>query len=149
MRYRNHYPMCCLIQEHQRHKSHALKYASLEANCQFLVGTGKNHEKCTLNCDWSAANGGLRDGASPAPEPCVQRKICTQQLVRQEKRPQILTFGSGDRPVGWGSSTQKGWWPKSSCPPSRVCLPCVQKVSAKNIRATFSFPNSSLCPPKV
>ena len=57
----------------------------------------------------------------------------------------------------------KGWWPKTSCPPSKVCLPWVskggiwdvpgflpgcpgplavfQKVCAKKLRAHFPFPN--------
>ena len=29
-------------------------------------------------------------------------------FFRQERRAQRLTFGSGDRPVGWGSSTRRG-----------------------------------------
>ena len=29
--------------------------------------------------------------------------------------------------MGWGSSTRRGWWPKTSCPPSKVCLPWVSK----------------------
>ena len=31
--------------------------------------------------------------------------------------------------MGWGSSTfhAKGWWPKSSCPPLKVCLPWVRQ----------------------
>ena len=61
-----------------------------------------------------------------------------------------------------GGFHAKGWWPKSSCPPSKVCLPWVskrgiwdvpgilpgcpgplgvfKKVRAKKVRAHFSFP---------
>ena len=29
--------------------------------------------------------------------------------------------------MGWGSSTRRGGCPKTSCPPSKVCLPWVSK----------------------
>ena len=44
---------------------------------------------------------------------------------RQEKRAQRLTFWVR-RPLGGvGVFHAKGWWPKSSCSPSKVCLPWV------------------------
>ena len=36
----------------------------------------------------------------------------------------------------------KGWWPKSSCPPAKVCLPWVSKRGISNFVRIFSFPNS-------
>ena len=77
----------------------------------------------------------------------------------KKKEHKDKLFGSGDRPVEWHA---KGRWPKSSRPPTKVCLPCVskegnlwdvprillgcpglfggvQKVCAKKVRAHFSF----------
>ena len=48
-------------------------------------------------------------------------------LVGQEKRAQRLTFWVRRPPGGVGVFPAKGWWPKSSCPPSKVCLPWVSK----------------------
>ena len=50
-----------------------------------------------------------------------------QERIRQEKRAQRLTFGVRRPPGGVGVFHVKGWWPKSSCPPSKVCLPWVSK----------------------
>ena len=47
--------------------------------------------------------------------------------IRQEKRAQRLTFWVR-RPLGGvGVFHAEGWWPKTSCPPSKVCLPWVSK----------------------
>ena len=46
---------------------------------------------------------------------------------RQEKRAQRLTFWVRRPPGGVGVFHAKGWWPKSSCPPSKVCLPWVSR----------------------
>ena len=68
-------------------------------------------------------------------------------------------------PGGVGVFHSKGWWPKTSCPPSKVCLPWVfegrnlgcpgifvgmsrtlggvQKVCTKKVRTHFSFPKDS------
>ena len=48
-----------------------------------------------------------------------------KQEFRQEKRAQRLTFGVRRPPGRVGVFHAKGWWPKSSCPPSKVCLPWV------------------------
>ena len=56
----------------------------------------------------------------------VSRQIRTPTPGILPGCPERLTFskfGSGDRLVGSG----KGWWPKSSCPSSKVCLPWVSK----------------------
>ena len=45
--------------------------------------------------------------------------------IRQEKRAQRLTFWVRRPPGGVGVFHAKGWWPKSSCSPSKVCLPWV------------------------
>ena len=44
-----------------------------------------------------------------------------------EKRAQRLTFWVRRRPGGVGVFHSKGWWPKTSYPPSKVCLPWVSK----------------------
>ena len=50
-----------------------------------------------------------------------------QQFFRQEKRAQRLTFWVRRPPGGVGVFHAEGWWPKTSCPPSKVCLPWVSK----------------------
>ena len=81
--------------------------------------------------------------------------------IRQEKRAQRLSFWIRRPPGGVGVFHAKGWWPKTSCPPSKLCLPWVskrgiwdapgilagcpgalgafKKFSAKNVCAHFSF----------
>ena len=81
-------------------------------------------------------------------------------LFRQENRAQRLTFGLRRPPGRVGVFHAKAWWPKSSCPPSKVCLPwrksgmsqefCqdvpdpwrCSKSLCKKVHAHFSFPNS-------
>ena len=41
----------------------------------------------------------------------------------EEKRAQRLTFWVRRPPGGVGVLHAKGWWPKTSCSPSKVCLP--------------------------
>ena len=63
-------------------------------------------------------------------------KIFTKQcssLIRQEKRAQRLTFWVRRPPGGVGGFHSKGWWPKSSCPPSKVCLPWVSKEGIRDV----------------
>ena len=94
----------------------------------------------------------------------ILNQLPLQIQIRQEKRAQRLTFWVRRPPGGVGVFHAMGWWPKSSCPPSKVCLPWVskrgiwdvpgilpgcffrtlggvQKVCAKKGRAHFSFPN--------
>ena len=54
-------------------------------------------------------------------------KTCTLKL-RQEKRAQRLTFWVRRPPGGVGVILAKGWWPRTSCSPSKVCLPWVGKI---------------------
>ena len=49
------------------------------------------------------------------------------EFIRQEKRAQRSTFWVRRPPGGVGVFHAKGWWPKTSCPPSKVCLPWVSK----------------------
>ena len=49
------------------------------------------------------------------------------EKIRQEKRAKRLSFWVW-RPLGGvGVFHAEGWWPKTSCPPSKVCLPWVSK----------------------
>ena len=52
---------------------------------------------------------------------------CGLPTFRPEKRAQRLTFWVRRPPGGVGVFHAKGWWPKSSCPPSKVRLPWVSK----------------------
>ena len=82
-------------------------------------------------------------------------------LFQAKKRAQRSTFGSGDRPVGWGSSTPRGGGQKVRALPRKFvflgsrreesgmsrefCRDVpdpwgVQRVCAKEVRAHFSFP---------
>ena len=45
----------------------------------------------------------------------------------KEKEAQRLTFWVRRPPGGVGVFHAEGWWPKTSCPPSKVCLPWVWK----------------------
>ena len=47
--------------------------------------------------------------------------------LKQKKRAQRLTFWVWRPPGGVRVFRAKGWWPKSSCPPSKVCLPWASK----------------------
>ena len=51
----------------------------------------------------------------------------------KKKRAQRLTFGVRRPPGGVEVFHAKGWWPKSSCPPSKVCLPWVSKRGAWDV----------------
>ena len=88
---------------------------------------------------------------------------------RQEKRAQRLTFWVRRPPGGVGVFHAKGWGSKSSCPPSKVCLPWVsnggiwdipgflpgcpgplavfEKFVQKKVRAHFSFPSVVMAGP--
>ena len=59
--------------------------------------------------------------------------FCLQSIRQEKKSTKIKFLGSGDRPVGWGSSTRRGWWPKTSCPPSKLCLPWVSKRGIRDV----------------
>ena len=54
-------------------------------------------------------------------------RIWRAPLIRQEKRAQRFTFWVRRPPGGVGVFHAKGRWPKSSCSPSKVCLPWVSK----------------------
>ena len=52
---------------------------------------------------------------------------------RQEKRAQRLSFWVWRPPGGVGVFHAKGWWPKTSCPPSKLCLPWVSKRGIRDV----------------
>ena len=54
-------------------------------------------------------------------------------FFRQEKRAQRLTIWVQRPPGGVGVFHAKRWWPKSSCPPSKVCLPWVSKRGIRDV----------------
>ena len=47
--------------------------------------------------------------------------------IQARKRGQRLSFWVRRPPGEVGVFHAKGWWPESSCPPSKVCLPWVSK----------------------
>ena len=53
--------------------------------------------------------------------------------IRQEKRAQRLSFWVQRPPGGVGVFHAKGWWPKTSCPPSKLCLPWVSKRGIRDV----------------
>ena len=53
--------------------------------------------------------------------------------VRQEGRAQRLTFWVRRPSGGVWVFHAKGWWPKSSCSPSKVCLPWDSKRGMRNV----------------
>ena len=50
------------------------------------------------------------------------RELSVHPKCGQEKRAQRLTFWVRRPPGGVGVLHAKGWWSKSSCPPSKVCF---------------------------
>ena len=75
----------------------------------------------------TCAKGQFR-GAFPLEKenPCENPPRATSRF-RREERAQTLTFWVR-RPLGGvGVFHAKWWWPKSSCPPSKVCLSWVSK----------------------
>ena len=60
-------------------------------------------------------------------DPTLHEQFVEHLRLRQEKRAQRLTFWVRRPPGGVGVFHSKGWWPKTSCPPSKVCLPWVSK----------------------
>ena len=70
----------------------------------------------------------------------LSKSLCVQSLcafflpyLRQEKRAQRLTFWVRRPPGGVGVFHAKGWWPKTSCPPSKLCLPWVSKRGIRDV----------------
>ena len=60
--------------------------------------------------------------------------VCDWQATfRQEKRAQRLSFWVRRPPGGVGVFHAKGWWPKTSCPPSKLCLPWVSKRGIRDV----------------
>ena len=57
----------------------------------------------------------------------------TSSTFRQEKRAQRLSFWVRRPPGGVGVFHAKGWWPKTSCPPSKLCLPWVSKRGIRDV----------------
>ena len=50
-----------------------------------------------------------------------------------KKRAQRLSFWVWTPPGGVGVFHAKGWWPKASCPPSKLCLPWVSKRGVRDV----------------
>ena len=51
----------------------------------------------------------------------------------KKKRAQRLSFWVRRPPGGVGVFHAKGWWPKTSCPPSKLCLPWVSKRGIRDV----------------
>ena len=54
-------------------------------------------------------------------------------LFSPEKRAQRLSFWVRRPPGGVGVFHAKGWWPKTSCPPSKLCFPWVSKRGIRDV----------------
>ena len=52
-------------------------------------------------------------------------KLLWMVRIQATKKSTKIDF-LGPESAGWGGEVfhSKGWWSKSSCPPSKVCLPC-------------------------
>ena len=55
------------------------------------------------------------------------------EICNSEKRAQRLSFWVRRPPGGVGVFHAKGWWPKTSCPPSKLCLPWVSKRGIRDV----------------
>ena len=63
----------------------------------------------------------------------MTKKLLMRQMFRQEKRAQRLSFWVRRPPGGVGVFHAKGWWPKTSCPPSKLCFPWVSKRGIRDV----------------
>ena len=63
-----------------------------------------------------------------------------------KKRAQRLTFWVRRPPGGVGVFHSKGWWPKTSCLPSKVCLPWVSKRGIWDVPGIFTRYATTLNP---
>ena len=81
----------------------------------------------TLRRNWHSERVPGDLGPQVASQRPSQRPPQRPQNFRQEKEHKDQLFGSGDRPGGVGVFHAKGWWPETSCSPSKVCLPWVSK----------------------
>ena len=73
--------------------------------------------------------------------------FCRWPRLRQEKTAQRLTFWVWRLPGGVGVFHAKGWWPKTSCSPSKVCLPWVSKRGIWDVPAILpGCPGPWKCP---
>ena len=61
------------------------------------------------------------------------KNASVSKRFRQEKRAQRLSFWVRRPPGGVGVFHAKGWWPKTSCPPSKLCLPWVSKRGIRDV----------------
>ena len=85
-------------------------------------GGGGPRSWCSSACKWVKKAWEYHEPGTPRPLPSH-----FPIEVRREKRAQTLTFWVR-RPHGRvGVFQAKGRWPKSSCPPSKICLPWVSK----------------------
>ena len=80
------------------------------------------------------------------PPPQILHNLCTsfdapahashefsRRSLRQEKRAQRLSFWVRRPPGRVGVFHANGWWPKTSCPPSKLCLPWVSKRGIRDV----------------
>ena len=86
-------------------------------------------QKLVPDWHWSM-DGSSQAGNAACTHKAHEAEFRLNQSIRQEKRPQRLTVWVRRLPGGVarvGVFHAKGWWPKSSCPASKVCLPWVSK----------------------
>ena len=83
---------------------------------------------------------------------CLMLPNMRQQRVRQGKKHKDDFLGVQRSPGGVGVFHAKGWWPKSSCPPSKVCLPWASKREESGMSREFCrmsrTPGGVLCAKK-
>ena len=87
-----------------------------------LIPSGSAHLYVN-HSSWTSARTRLGENAQGE---CPTPKVGALAL-RQEKRAQRLTFWVRRPPGRVGVFHTKGWWPKTSCCPSKVCLPWASK----------------------
>ena len=67
----------------------------------------------------------LRTRASLLKLPKMAKMAGVTQANQERKKSTKINFWVRRPPGGMGVFHVKGWWPKSSCPPSKVCFPWV------------------------
>ena len=69
-------------------------------------------------------------------EPFYLRSVLLHDPVgvhHARRKSTKINFGGPETPGGMGVFHAKGWWSKSSCPPSKVCLPWVWKGGTRDV----------------
>ena len=139
-------PTCCLVlfqvrenlgtpalnQKHPRaHKNKIGTSPPPQKNPKYPPPKTRNFMDMALSCRKNAFLQAPIKLVQPFPAPELRTEILRKRgffwLNQARNKSTKINFWVQRPPGGVGVFHAKGWWPKSSCPPSKVCLPWVSK----------------------